>query len=149
MRLAPGDPAPPFSLPDQDGRAVSNETLKGTRYVLYFYPKDDTRGCTIEACSFNDNLGSFQSAKVPVIGVSADGAESHQQFRSKYGLRFSLLSDVERKALGAYGAWGDRPGRGEGVIRSTFLVGASGKIEKAWYGVTPEGHAQEVLAALD
>ena len=147
-QLAKGDAAPAFSLPDQDGKTVSNESLKGSRYVLYFYPKDDTSGCTIEACAFNDNLTSFQAAKVPVLGVSPDGAESHQQFRSKFGLRFSLLSDVEKQALNAYGAWGDRPGRGDGVIRSTFVVGADGKIEKAWYSVKPDGHAQEVLAAI-
>lgn len=147
-QLAAGDRAPAFSLPDQDGATVSTESLKGTRYVLYFYPQDDTSGCTIEACAFNDNLVAFQSAKVPVIGVSPDGADSHRNFRSKYGLRFSLLSDTERKTLGAYGAWGERPGRGEGVIRSTFLIDANGTIEKAWYFVKPDGHAQEVLQAI-
>ena len=146
--LAAGDTAPAFSLPDQDGKPTSSRDLAGSRYVLYFYPADDTAGCTVEACAFNENLAAFQDLKAPVIGVSPDGAESHQRFRSKFGLRFSLLSDPEKKTLEAYGAWGERPGRGVGVIRSTFLVSPAGKIEKAWYFVTPQGHAQEVLAAL-
>ncbi len=146
--LAAGASAPAFSLPDQDGKTVSSSDLRGSRYVLYFYPADDTPGCTTEACAFNENLAAFEGAKVPVIGVSPDGAESHQRFRSKFGLRFALLSDVEKRTLEAYGAWGERPGRGVGVIRSTFLIGTTGKIEKAWYFVKADGHAQEVLAAL-
>ena len=143
-----GDVAPAFNLPDQDGRVTSSQDLAGSRYVLYFYPADDTPGCTIEACAFNENLEAFQKARVPVLGVSPDGAESHERFRSKFGLRFSLLSDPTREALEAYGAWGERPGRGLGVIRSTFLVGGDGTIQKAWYFVTAKGHAEEVLEAL-
>lgn len=146
--LKAGDTAPAFSLPDQDGRATASKDLVGSRYVLYFYPADDTPGCTIEACAFNENLEAFQSAKVPVLGVSPDGAESHERFRSKFGLRFSLLSDPTKGTLEAYGAWGERPGRGLGVIRSTFLVGADGAIQRAWYFVTAQGHAEEVLEAL-
>ena len=147
-QLGPGDPAPPFSLQDDDGKTVSSESMRGKRYIVYFYPKDDTPGCTTEACQFNENLGGFERAKVPVIGVSRDDAGSHQAFRTKYGLRFPLVSDPDRGAHDAYGAWGDRPGRGEGVIRSTFVVGPEGKIERAWYGVTPDGHVAEVLKAL-
>jgi peroxiredoxin Q/BCP len=148
-QLAPGDSAPRFSLPDQDGRTVSSDTLKGKSAVVYFYPADDTPGCTTEACQFNDNLQQFQQAGVPVVGVSPDAPESHVKFRNKYGLRFTLLSDPAHKTMAAYGAWGDRPGRGEGVIRSTVLLGADGTVKKAWYGVKADGHAAEVLKALD
>ncbi len=148
MAVEAGDRAPAFQLPDQDGRAVGSDDFRGAPYVLYFYPADDTPGCTTEACQFNDNLTAFQEAKVPVVGVSPDDQKSHQRFRSKYGLRFTLLSDPEKRVLEAYGAWGDRPGRGPGVIRSTFLVDGDGVVRKAWHGVKPDGHAQEVLAAL-
>ncbi|HZP96348.1 MAG TPA: peroxiredoxin [Candidatus Limnocylindria bacterium] len=148
MELKPGDTAPAFSLPDENGKTVSSESLKGKTYFLYFYPKDDTPGCTTEACQLNDNLAQFRSLGVPVIGISQDDANSHQAFQKKYGLRFDLLTDADRSVHKAYGAWGDRPGRGEGVIRSSFLVGPDGKITKAWYAVKPDGHAVEVLRAL-
>jgi peroxiredoxin Q/BCP len=148
MPLHTGDRAPAFSLSDDEGRTVSNETLRGKTYVLYFYPKDDTPGCTKEACSFNDNLTQFERLGVPVIGVSRDSATSHRAFKQKYELHFPLLSDADRKTHRAYGAWGDRPGRGEGVIRSTFVIDTGGKVKRAWYGVRPEGHATEVLAEL-
>jgi peroxiredoxin Q/BCP len=148
MELKPGDPAPEFSLPDEEGKAVSTKDLKGKRYVVYFYPKDDTPGCTTEACQFTDNFPQFEMLGVPVLGVSQDDATAHQAFRKKYGLRVRLLSDPDRKAHRAYGAWGERPGRGEGVIRSTFLIGSDGRVEKAWYFVKPDGHALEVLSAL-
>jgi len=115
---------------------------------VYFYPKDDTPGCTTEACQFTDNFPQFEMLGVPVLGVSRDDAAAHQAFRKKYGLRVRLLSDADRKAHDAYGAWGERPGRGEGVIRSTFLIGSDGRVEKAWYSVKPDGHALEVLSAL-
>ena len=148
-QLAPGDKAPRFSLPDQDGKPVSSDTLKGKPAVVYFYPADDTPGCTTEACQFNDNLQQFQQAGVPVIGVSPDDAGSHVKFRNKYGLKFELLSDPGHQTMAAYGAWGERPGRGEGVIRSTVLVGPDGTVKRAWYGVKADGHAAEVLQALD
>ena len=147
-QLSAGQAAPAFSLPADDGTTVSKDSMRGKRFVLYFYPKDETPGCIKEACAFNDNLTAFQSAKVPVLGVSPDDATSHRAFRTRYGLQFSLLSDTDRRALEAYGAWGDRPGRGVGVIRSTFLVSPEGTIERAWYNVSPEGHAAEVLAAI-
>ena len=147
-QLGPGDMAPHFSLPDQDGTIVSSDSLKGKSAVVYFYPKDDTSGCTTEACQFNDNLEQFQQAGVPVVGVSPDAPESHVEFRNKYGLRFTLLSDTAHQAMAAYGAWGDRPGKGEGVIRSTVLIGPDGTVTRAWYGVKADGHAAAVLQAL-
>lgn len=148
MELKPGDAAPRFSLPDQTGKTVSSDALKGKTYFVYFYPKDDTPGCTTEACQLNDNLSQFQGLGVPVIGISADDAASHQAFRAKYGLSFDLLSDADRSVHRAYGAWGERPGRGEGVIRSSFLVGPDGRVKRAWYFVKSDGHAVEVLEAL-
>ena len=148
MQLETGAPAPRFELPDENGKNVSSDSLKGKTYFLYFYPKDDTPGCTTEACQLNDNLTQFKALGVPVIGVSQDDAASHQAFQKKYGLNFSLLTDTDRKVHNAYGAWGDRPGRGEGVIRSTFLIGRDGRVERAWYAVKPDGHALEVLSAL-
>ena len=148
MELKPGDKAPAFSMPDENGKTVSNESLKGKTYFLYFYPKDDTPGCTTEACQLNDNLTQFRALGVPVLGVSRDDATSHQAFQKKYGLNFDLLTDADRSAHDAYGAWGDRPGRGEGVIRSSFLIGPDGKVKNAWYFVKPDGHALEVLQAI-
>jgi len=148
VELKPGDKAPAFSMPDENGKTVSNESLKGKTYFLYFYPKDDTPGCTTEACQLNDNLTQFRALGVPVLGVSRDDATSHQAFQKKYGLNFDLLTDADRSAHDAYGAWGDRPGRGEGVIRSSFLIGPDGKVKNAWYFVKPDGHALEVLQAI-
>lgn len=148
MELKTGDRAPDFALPDTNGASVSTASLRGKTYVLYFYPKDDTAGCTTEACGFNDNLTQFRGLGVPVLGVSQDDAASHQAFQKKYGLQFPLLTDADRSVHKAYGAWGERPGRGEGVIRSTFLVAPDGTIKRAWYGVKPDGHALEVLKEL-
>lgn len=148
MELKPGDQAPSFSLPDENGKVVSSDSLRGKTYFLYFYPKDDTPGCTTEACQLNDNLSQFKTLGVPVLGVSQDDAASHQAFQKKYGLNFDLLSDADKKAHNAYGAWGERPGRGEGVIRSSFLIGPDGKVKKSWYFVKPDGHALEVLKEL-
>jgi len=148
VELKPGDKAPAFSMPDENGKTVTTESLKGKQYFLYFYPKDDTPGCTTEACQLNDNLAQFRALGVPVLGVSRDDASSHQAFQKKYGLDFDLLTDADRSAHDAYGAWGERPGRGEGVIRSSFLVGPDGKIKNAWYFVKPDGHALEVLQAI-
>jgi peroxiredoxin Q/BCP len=148
VELKTGDKAPAFSLPDASGRTVSNESLKGKTYFIYFYPADDTPGCTTAACQLNDNLTQFRALGVPVLGVSRDDATSHQAFQKKYGLNFDLLSDADRSVHNAYGAWGERPGRGEGVIRSSFLVGPDGTVKKAWYFVKPDGHALEVLQAI-
>ena len=147
-QLGPGERAPRFSLSDQDGASVSSDDFAGKPAVVYFYPKDDTPGCTTEACQFNDYLEQFQQAGVRVLGVSPDAPESHVEFRNKYGLLFTLLSDPTHKTMADYGAWGDRPGKGEGVIRSTVLIGPDGTITRAWYGVKADGHASEVLEAL-
>ena len=148
MELEPGDKAPAFSLEDDEGETVSTKDLKGSRYVVYFYPKDDTPGCTTEACQFTDSFPRFETLGVPVLGISRDDAKSHQAFRRKYGLRIRLLSDPDGSVHRAYGAWGERPGRGVGVIRSTFLIGKDGRVERAWYFVKADGHALEVLSAL-
>ena len=150
-KLQPGDPAPLFSLPDQDGKTISLDDFKGKKVLVYFYPKDDTPGCTKEACQFNDNLQAFQQASVPVIGVSADSAASHVKFRNKYGLQFPLLTDSSRQVMEQFGAYGQKMMYGKpvtGVIRSTFLIGENGAIEKAWYSVKADGHAAKVLAEL-
>lgn len=150
--LAAGDRAPDFTLPDQDGNPVSLADFAGSPVVVYFYPKDDTPGCTKEACQFNDNLRSFSASGATVVGISADPAAKHQAFRDKYGLRFPLLTDADHQVGTAYGAWGEKTLYGKktiGVIRSTFLVGPDGTISRAWYRVKADGHAAKVLAELE
>ncbi|HXR53895.1 MAG TPA: thioredoxin-dependent thiol peroxidase [Acidimicrobiales bacterium] len=147
-RLETGDRAPAFSLPDHDEKRVALKDLKGKPAVVYFYPADDTPGCTKEACQFNENLSTFNRAGVTVLGISPDGAAKHQRFRQKYGLKFPLLSDPEHKVMEAYGAWGEKTLYGKksvGVIRSTFLVDEKGVITRAWYNVRADGHAAKVL----
>ncbi len=150
--LAAGDKAPAFALPDQDGTKVSLKDFAGRQVVVYFYPRDDTPGCTKEACQFNDNLRSFTRSKVAVLGISGDSAEKHQKFRAKYGLTFPLLTDADHKVGEAYGAWGEKTLYGKksvGVIRSTFLIAADGRIARAWYHVKADGHAAKVLAEIE
>ena len=147
-RLAAGDTAPDFKLPDQDGESISLDALRGRRVVIYFYPADDTPGCTKEACQFNDNLKTFEKAGVAVLGISPDKAEKHTKFRSKYKLKFPLLTDADKSVMEKYGAWGEKTMYGKktvGTIRSTFLIGPTGKIERAWYHVRADGHAAKVL----
>ncbi|HUY30621.1 MAG TPA: thioredoxin-dependent thiol peroxidase [Acidimicrobiales bacterium] len=147
-KLSPGDPAPGFSLPDQDGETVALDGFAGRRVVVYFYPADDTPGCTKEACQFNDNLTEFGHAGTEVLGISPDGAQSHRRFRERYGLEVRLLSDTDHAVMERYGAWGEKTLYGRtsvGVIRSTFLVGPDGRIEQAWYNVRADGHATKVL----
>jgi thioredoxin-dependent peroxiredoxin len=147
-RLEAGNKAPAFSLPDQDGKLVALKDLKGKPAVVYFYPADDTPGCTKEACQFNDNLATFNRAGVRIVGISPDGAIKHQRFRDKYGLKFPLLSDPEHKVMEAYGAWGEKTMYGKktvGVIRSTFLLDDKGVVARAWYNVRADGHADKVL----
>ena len=151
-RLAEGARAPSFSLPGDDGTIVSSKDLIGQRYVLYFYPADDTPGCTTEACQFNDLSGAFTATKVRVIGVSPDTADQHQSFRRKYGLTFTLLSDPAKVVMTKYGAYGEKKLYGKtvvGVIRSTFVIGPTGRIEHAWYGVRTNGHAARVLSSVE
>jgi thioredoxin-dependent peroxiredoxin len=151
-KLAAGDRAPAFTLPDQDGAKVALAGLAGRPVVVYFYPADDTPGCTKEACQFNDNLRAFSRAGVTVLGISPDDAASHKKFRAKYKLTFPLLSDPGHKVMERYGAWGEKTLYGKkmvGVIRSTFLVGPDGKVQRAWYNVRADGHAEKVLAELE
>jgi thioredoxin-dependent peroxiredoxin len=149
--LAEGSKAPAFSLPDENGAIVSSSSLAGKPYVIYFYPKDDTPGCTKEACDFRDNLKAFNSAKVRVLGVSPDDPKRHAKFKEKYGLNFTLLSDVDKTLIDAYGIWIKKLNYGReymGVQRSTFIVDKTGKIAKSWNGVRVPGHVEAVLGAL-
>ena len=136
-----GDPAPDFTLPtDQDGEVTLSE-LRGRKVVLYFYPKDDTPGCTVQACDFRDALPDFKGLDAVVLGVSADSIESHRSFREKHDLNFPLLSDESHEMLEAYGVWKPHPVYGMTIERSTFLIDGDGVIEEVWRGVDPKGHA--------
>jgi peroxiredoxin Q/BCP len=145
-----GSRAPSFSLPDQAGRVVSSSSLAGKPYVLYFYPKDDTSGCTREACGFRDSLRGFGQKGVRIIGVSPDSEASHARFAGKYGLPFTLLADTEKSLARAYGVWAKKQNYGReymGIVRSTFLVDKRGVVRKAWRGVRVDGHIDAVLDA--
>ena len=146
-----GKPAPDFSLVADDGRTVSLKDFRGKRVVLYFYPKDDTPGCTVEACSFRDRLPDVSASGAVVLGVSRDDTRSHVKFREKFRLNFPLLSDPDASIHRAYGAWGEKTMYGkttEGVIRSTVLIDGKGRVARHWPRVRAEGHAAEVLEAL-
>ena len=150
-RLTVGSRAPGFTLTNQDGAKVALSAFTGRRVVLYFYPADDTPGCTTEACQFNEGVASFRALGVDVLGISPDDAASHRSFRQTYALTFDLLSDPTRAVMAKYGAWGEKMLYGKtvtGVIRSTVVVGPTGRVEHAWYGVRADGHAKRVLAAL-
>ena len=148
--IGEGERAPSFSLRDQDGKELRSEALKGTPYVLYFYPKDDTPGCTTEACGFRDNARGFGKHKVRVIGVSPDSEASHARFAKKYGLSFTLLSDPDKTLARAYGVWVEKQNYGRkymGIQRSTFVVDARGVVKKVYRGVRVPGHVESVLEA--
>jgi thioredoxin-dependent peroxiredoxin len=148
--LAAGDRAASFELPDQSGASVSSAELAGKPYVLYFYPKDDTPGCTTQACGFRDAAADFEGVGVRVIGVSPDSVSSHQRFVSKYGLPFTLLSDSSQKLAAAYGVWSLKKNYGReymGIVRSTFLINGEGVVQKVWRSVRVNGHVPEVQAA--
>ena len=144
--------APPFELRDQSGQVTRLRDLKGKWVVLYFYPKDDTPGCTKEACNFRDNYGAIQAAGAVVLGVSGDSAASHQKFVEKYDLPFTLLVDDDNHSVArAYGAYGTKTNYGktyEGVFRSTFIIDPAGRTAKVWAKVKPDNHGEEVLKWL-
>jgi peroxiredoxin Q/BCP len=146
-----GDKAPGFQLPDQDGNTVTLSQHAGKHVVLYFYPKDDTPGCTTEACGFRDEHSALGKAGAVVLGVSADSVERHRKFAAKYSLPFPLLADTEHQALEAYGVWGEKSLYGrvfQGITRTTFLIGPDGRVKQVWPKVKVAGHVAEVLAAL-
>jgi peroxiredoxin Q/BCP len=145
-----GSPAPDFTLPSDDGGDVSLSELRGRKVVLYFYPKDDTPGCTTQACDFRDSLPRFEGVDAVVLGVSADSVESHAKFRAKHQLNFPLLADVDHEVLDAYGVWKEKNLYGRksmGIERSTFLIDEEGNVARVWRRVKAQGHA-EVLAEL-
>jgi thioredoxin-dependent peroxiredoxin len=151
VRLAPGDAAPDFTLPDADGNEVSLSSLRGQRVIIYFYPAAMTPGCTKQACDFRDSLASLASAGFAVVGISPDSPAKLAKFRDRDGLTFPLLSDSKREVLEAYGAYGEKMLYGKtsvGVIRSTFVVGPDGKIEQAQYGVKATGHVARLRKEL-
>jgi peroxiredoxin Q/BCP len=151
MALSIGDPAPDFTLPDQAGQPVALADLRGQRVVLYFYPKDDTPGCTIEACEFRDAESALQQAGALVWGVSPDDQSSKAAFRDKFSLNFPILSDLDHHVAEAYGVWGEKQMMGKSFMsthRVTFLVNPEGRIARVWESVTPTGHAAEVLAEI-
>ena len=153
VMLKEGTKAPEFTLPANDGREVSLKNYKGNRrVVLYFYPKDDTPGCTVEACEFRDTVKQIEKADAVVLGVSPDGVQSHNKFIEKFRLPFVLLSDEDKKVCKDYGVWIKKSMYGReymGVARTTFIIGKDGRMEKIFEKVKPEGHAEEVFEFLN
>jgi peroxiredoxin Q/BCP len=151
LRLKEGDKAPDFAAQTNGGGNVSLAELKGKNVILYFYPKDDTPGCTKEACVFRDHFAEFKKKGAVVLGVSVDAVKSHDKFVEKYKLPFTLLADTDRKIVEAYGVWGEKSFMGRkymGTHRVTFLIGPDGRIKRIWPRVRPDEHAEEVLATL-
>lgn len=150
MNLAVGSPAPDFTLATDGGKSVTLSKLKGKKVILYFYPKDDTPGCTTEACTFRDNLPDFTKVKATIIGISKDSAESHDKFKTKHKLNFPLASDIDGKVCEAYGVWVEKKNYGKtymGIERSTFLIDEKGIIRQIWRKVRVDGHVEKVLEA--
>ena len=151
MKLTIGTRAPAFTLPDQDGKTHSLSDYKGKWVLVYFYPKDDTEGCTKEACGIRDSLPDFHKLKVTVLGISVDSVKSHRKFADKYGLPFTLLADEEKKVVNEYGVWGLKKMMGReymGTFRTSFLIDPEGKIAKIYEKVNPVEHAEMVLEDL-
>jgi peroxiredoxin Q/BCP len=151
LKLKEGDIAPEFSANTSGGGKISLADLKGKNVILYFYPKDDTPGCTKEACAFRDHFSKFKKRGAVILGVSPDSVKSHDKFAGKFKLPFTLLADEDKKIVQSYGVWGEKSFMGRkylGVYRVTFLIGPDGRIKKIWPAVKPEEHAAEVLAAL-
>lgn len=149
--LTIGDKAPAFSLPDQTGTVQDSKRLKGTRYLVYFYPKDATPGCTVQACGLQSDLAQFNRLGIAVFGVSMDSVASHRKFADKNGLEFPLLADTEKSLIEAYGAWIEKSMYGKkymGISRSSFLVGGNGRIEQVWEKANTKTHAEDVLAFI-
>jgi thioredoxin-dependent peroxiredoxin len=147
----PGDAAPDFSLTDDHGETVRLSDLRGHRVVLYFYPKDDTPGCTRQACGIRDAWGDLEATGARLYGISADSAASHARFRDKFALPFPLLSDPERSAIEAYGVWVEKKNYGKtymGIERSTFLIDEEGKVARVWRRVNPDKHVDILREAL-
>lgn len=147
-----GEKAPPFSLPSDGGETISLQQYRGRPVVLYFYPKDDTPGCTIEACEFRDRWEDVMESGAIVLGVSPDPVDSHEKFKEKFDLPFPLLADTEHRAAEDYGVWGEKSMYGRkylGVNRSTFIIDGEGRIARIFHKVKPRGHAAEVLEALN
>ena len=150
MALSEGDKAPEFSLDSSTGETLSLSDLKGKKVALYFYPRDDTPGCTVEACNFRDSIEELTGAGIVVLGVSGDSIESHNQFIDKFDLNFPLLADEDKDVSNKYGVWVERIRDGKismGIKRVTFLIDKEGTIAKIWPEVKPDGHALEVLEA--
>jgi thioredoxin-dependent peroxiredoxin len=151
MTLESGDKAPDFTLPTDGGGTVTLSKLKGKKVVLYFYPKDDTSGCTAEACGFRDTFPNFRKIDAAVIGISRDSVASHDKFKKKYELPFTLAADIEGKVTEKYGVWVEKSMYGRkymGIERATFLVDEKGVVRKVWHKVKVPGHVDEVLAAV-
>jgi len=151
MPISSGIPAPEFSLQDETGIMRSLSEFRGHPVVLYFYPKDDTPGCTTEACNFRDDYSQYDQAGITILGVSPDTSKSHAKFKTKYALPFTLLADAEHKVCQLYEVWGLKKNYGreyEGVLRTTFVIDETGKILQVFKNVKPAGHSEEVLAAL-
>ena len=151
LKLKEGDPAPDFSAATSGGGKISLADLKGKNVILYFYPKDDTPGCTKEACAFRDHFSDFKKRGAVVLGVSPDSVKSHDKFVEKFKLPFALLADEGKKIVEAYGVWGEKSFMGRkyfGTHRVTFLIGPDGKIKKIWPQVKPDEHAEEILDVL-
>ena len=146
-----GSPAPNFTLKSDSGEEVSLQSFRGQPVVLYFYPKDDTPGCTTQACGFRDSYADFQKRGTVILGVSPDDEASHVKFKQKYSLPFTLLADLEHEVADQYGVWGEKKYAGKtywGVQRSTFVIDADGNIAKVMHNVKPDDHPEQVLAAL-
>ena len=151
LKLKEGDLAPGFTANTNGGGKVSLSDFEGKHVILYFYPRDNTPGCTKEACAFRDEYAAFKKKGAVVLGVSTDSPKSHDGFAEKYRLPFTLVSDEDKKIVQAYGAWGEKSFLGrkyQGTYRVTFLIGPDGKIRKIWPAVKPVDHAREILAAL-
>ena len=151
MPISSGNSAPGFALQDETGTLRTLTEFRGHPLVLYFYPKDDTPGCTVEACNFRDDYSQYNEAGITILGISPDTSKSHAKFKAKYGLPFSLLADVDHKVCQLYEVWGMKKNYGreyEGVLRTTFLIDGTGKIIQVFKNVKPAGHSEEVLAAL-